>query len=163
MLHFGVKPPLSFGKFLQHCEGLIPEEDIAFLEAGRRISEYVDSAEPSALRKWREFDLALRNELVKVRAAHKKIDPLPYLRGDGYVEPSITHIALHAYRSTSLLEAEKILDEERWRFLDELAVGHFFDLDFLIVYALKLLILEHWEKIRVADTRRALQEALKND
>ena len=44
--------------------------------------------------------------------------------------------------------------------MDELATGHYFDLDFLISYALKLLILERWERINSADKPRLLEEVL---
>jgi hypothetical protein len=54
-----------------------------------------------------------------------------------------------------------MLDEARWRMLEELCVGHYFDLDFLIIYALKLLILERWQRIRTADGGRLLEEVLR--
>ena len=114
----------------------------------------------STLKKWNAFDKALRNELVKIRAAHKKLDPLKYMRYEGGADPSITHIAAHAFRTPSLLEGEKILDQARWNFLDELAIGHYFDIDFLTVYANKLLIMERWEKINTLDKVKALEEAI---
>ena len=95
-----------------------------------------------------------------MRAARKKTDPLIYIRHDGSSQPSVIHIALSAYRNTSLMDAEKTLDMERWRFLDELTVGHYFDIDALLVYASKLLILLRWDKINRADKTRLLQEAL---
>ncbi|MBL7170724.1 MAG: DUF2764 family protein [Candidatus Omnitrophica bacterium] len=154
MLHFGTKPPFPFDKFCQLCEGLIPDKNIDILKKAS----------------WLAFDRALRNELVKIRAAHKKLDPLKYLREKNlgqstrgqspFFSPNITNIALHAYRTPSILEAEKFLDQARWRFLDELAIGHYFDIDYLIVYANKLLILERWERINTLDRVKALEKAL---
>jgi len=40
------------------------------------------------------------------------------------------------------LEIEKRLMRAQWDFLEEQEIGHFFDLDFLIIYYLKLQILE---------------------
>ena len=40
-------------------------------------------------------------------------------------------------------------------------MGHYFDIDFLITYALKLLILERWENMRALDKERALEDLLK--
>lgn len=148
MLHFGMKPPFSFEKFIERCQGLIPEAEIKMLKRG------------FGLEQWQVFDKELRNELVRVRAARKHKDPKEYLRKDGYVSPYIVRIAMSAIRNTSILEAEKILDEERWRLLDELSFGHYFDLDFLLIYAQKLLILERWERIRLADRPDLLQQAL---
>lgn len=67
---------------------------------------------------------------------------------------------MNAHRNPSILEAERMLDGERWCMLDELSLGHYFDIDFLIVYALKILILERWERIRTADSTGKLQEIL---
>jgi hypothetical protein len=58
------------------------------------------------------------------------------------------------------MEAEKALDLERWRELDELTLGHYFDLDALIVYAIKLTRLEKWDKVYAADKKRILEENL---
>lgn len=150
MLHFGMKPPFTFEKFIAFCRGLIPESDIEMINSSTvsyREGLLADSG-ITTLKKWHNFEKALRNELVKIRASRKHIDPVKYLRGDGYAEPYIAHIALNAYRNPSILEAERSLDQERWRFLDELLGGHYFDLDCLIVYALKLLLLERWGRIK---------------
>jgi len=143
---------------MEICKDKIPETDINFIKLTTEGYAY-EWSQPT-LKKWRVFDTALRNELVKIRASRKQVDPLKYTRGDGYIEPYITRVAMNAYRTPSILEAEKTLDQERWRMLDELATGHYFDLDFLITYALKLLILERWEKISRVDKNRLLEEVL---
>lgn len=116
---------------------------------------------PCVLVQWQTFDTALRNELVRIRAARKQKDAARYLRHDGYTDASTAHTAVNAYRNTSLLAVERSLDEARWRALDELAAGHYFDFDFLVLYALKLLLLERWQVIRVADSALILEEALR--
>lgn len=158
MLHFGMKIPFSFEKFISMCYGPISESDIEILKTASAIDEYDYKKPPPIIRKWRTFDRSLRNELVKIRATRKKLDPNKSMRGDEYTDPSIAHVALHACRTPSSLEAEKILDQERWRYLDELAMGHYFDIDALIIYAIKLLILERWERIRTLDKTRVLDE-----
>ena len=161
-LMFGMKPPISFTKFLSLCKDLIPDDELAVL-AGLAASEVVlrAGAQNETLKKWRSFDTMLRNELVEVRASRKKIDPSKYLRPDSYPGSSYAaHIAINAYRKPSILEAERSLDTDRWRELDELLVGHYFDADTLIIYALKLLILEKWDKVYAADKERLLESAL---
>lgn len=160
MLHFEANPPFSFDKFLQLCQGIIPGCDIGVIKSASLTGEYAYQYAQPTLDKWRIFDTALRNELVKIRASRKHIDPQKYLRQDGYAEPDIIHIAMNAYRNTSIIEAERMLDQARWRRLDELAVGHYFDIDFLIVYAHKLLILERWKNIRGADKPHLLEGTL---
>ncbi|MDD5680956.1 MAG: DUF2764 family protein [Candidatus Omnitrophica bacterium] len=160
MLQFGMKIPFSYEKFLMMCRDLIPEHETALLEAIYRGDEHVYDDLFPALKEWGRFDMALRNELVKIRAARKHIDPVKYLRLDGHDGPAISHIALNAHRIPSLTEAEKMLDQERWHALDEITAAHYFDIDVLIAYAYKLLILEKWERVRSAERERILEEAL---
>lgn len=108
-------------------------------------------------REWYRFETGLRNELSKIRAVRRHEDPERYLRKGVEAEADIARVAMNAYRNPSILGAEKMLDEARWRKLDELAVGHYFDIDFLVVYAYKLLILQRWEKVRIADKPRVLE------
>ena len=160
MLTFTAKPPFSFEKFLGKCRDTIPQEDVEILE-GLKLLGFSDAERP-VIKSWLSFDAMLRNELVKIRASRKRIGPAQYLQPDGYAGPSIYHIALAAQRNPSPLEGEKILDMERWNFLEGLSSGHYFDLDFLIIYAYKLLILERWERINSADKSALLEEALKH-
>lgn len=150
-LEFQAAPPFSFSEFLEICRPHIPERDFNLLK---------NCPFGPALSKWREFDAALRNELVKIRAARKKIDPAKYLRQEGFAGPGITHAAINASRNPSPLEAEKILDAARWRFLEELSGGHYFDLHSLIIYAHKLLLLERWKKINSAGHLEQLEKIL---
>lgn len=161
MLHFTARPPFSFEKFLHICKGLMPDEDFKVISnlphAGGKISYGGDRP---VIKRWLEFETALRNELVKVRAARKHADPSRYMRPDGYGSQLVAHIALTAQRNPSILEGEKFLDRERWKFLDELAAGHYFDADTLIIYAYKLLIMERWERINTANHAALLEDAL---
>jgi len=159
-LVFGGKPPLSFEKFIQACHGLIPEKNLAILKNVSINGEYPFLPGHPLLGEWYKFDTALRNELVKLRATRKKINPALYLRGDGYIPPAIARMAINAQKTPSLLDAEKMLDQQRWRFLDQLAYGHYFDFEKLIIYALKLLILTRWQGIDSAEKDQALAQIL---
>ena len=162
MLHFGSKPPFTLERFIQLCKGLLSEEDARILLSCVQENILDFKTEQQTINKWRNFETALRNELASIRASRKKIDPVKYLHQDGFTEPYISHLALNTYRNPSVLESERTLDMERWRFLDELSLGHYFDLDFLIVYTFKLLILERWDKISAADKKQLLGELLRS-
>ena len=161
LLQFGMKPPHPFEKFLKQCAEFIPDEDLEILKASSIDGRYEYEVIPDTLKRWREFDTALRNEIAKVRAGYKHVDPAKYLRKAESFDPSLVHVVLSAHRSPSILEGERMLDEARWRALDESAVGHYFDIDFLIVYSHKLLLLEKWEKIRGADQARLVEDIRK--
>src|SRR3989338_12644 len=161
MLHFGMKPPFSFERFLKMCEGLILEQDIYILKnLPMREGDFNPSAHNPIIQAWFAFDTALRNELVKIIAQHKHIDPLKYLRQCLRADFLLGHIALAAHRNPSLVEGEKSLDEARWKALDEFESGHYFDTAFLLVYGYKLKLLERWDRINTADKTKLLEETL---
>lgn len=151
MLQFGAKPPFSMEKFLSVCADLICEKDLEALK--NSLKNEGDS-------RYQDFETALRNELVRIRAHRKHLDASDFLRRDGYADQWISHIAAGACRNPSVIDAERTLDLDRWRFLDELSVGHYFDLELLMIYARKLSILERWERVRMAHTGKLLEEVL---
>ncbi len=160
MLHFGAKAPFSFGSFLKICKGLVTDDGLAILKTSSLSGAYPSHTAQPTLKGWRDFDIALRNELVRIRAGRRHIDGTRYLRRDGYNDLSVTSIAVSASRTPFLIEAERTLDKARWGVLDEMSLGHYFDIDALIIYAHKLLILEKWDRIEAADRPKALEEAL---
>ena len=87
------------------------------------------------------WERSLRNELVRLRAAEQGLNGEPYLReGDDVFGTAA--VASEAMAKSTPLEAEQFLDASRWQKIEELESGHFFDIDFLRAYMLKLKILE---------------------
>jgi len=161
MLHFRMKLPFSFEEFLLRCEGCIPERDCALLRALPKPQAYAEGSQRhSAIAAWVDFDTALRNSLVRVRAPRRHREAASYLRPDGYQGLALEQVALAAQRSHSAMEGEQVLDQARWNMLEELSFGHYFDLDFLILYAYKLILLERWEKVHTADSVALLDAML---
>jgi len=163
MLNFSTKPPFSPDFFLNKCKNLIPDKEFEILRSACGQDNYsLDAQSIKSLKQWANFEIALRNELVHARAARKKIDPLKFLHLPDSPQAQISHVAMTAYRSISILEAEKILDQARWNFLEDLSLGHYFDFDYLLIYGLKLKILERWDEIQKADKERLLNIAVLN-
>lgn len=161
MLCFGINVGISFAAFIEKCQQFASKEDFNILNNLPEIASDIKRNNPyPIINRLLSFEIMLRNELVKIRASRKKIDPTKYLRLEDSYDASIVHIAQAAHRNPSSLEAEKFLDLERWNFLDELLVGHYFDLEFLIIYGYKLKILERWQKIETADKSKLLDEVL---
>jgi hypothetical protein len=161
MLHFGMKPPFSFERFIEICSPLIPEKDCHLLRDLPQPEEYAKiGISHRTIQKWIDFDVALRNELVKIRATKKHVEPGPYLRFEMYIGSSLSPTIMAVNLSSPIPDIEKILDETRWKALEELATDHYLDLDFLITYACKLLILQRWEKVRSADGAILLDHVL---
>lgn len=160
MLHFGAKPPFTFEDLLRTCQDLIPDKDFDALSICASEAIWEQAVSQETLKAWISFETGLRNELVKVRASRRKVDPAGYLRKDGSDNTELYHVAMNSHRILSLTESEKFLDQARWRRLDELSFGHYFDLDALVVYALKLVILWRWEKIAGANKQEILEKVL---
>lgn len=162
-LNFSAKAPFSLEIFFNKCKNLIPDQELeVLLSACQTNSHFLDAQKIDGLKEWVNFEITLRNELVRARAARKKIDPLKFLRLPDSPQAQISHLAMAAYRSASILEAEKILDQARWNFLEDLSRGHYFDFDFLLIYGLKLKILERWGEIQTADQERLLNTTVLN-
>ena len=161
MLHFGMKPPFSLERFLEMCHRFIPEEDYRLLSTLPGPGEYPEPGTGHrAIRRWTEFDTALRNDLVRVRAARLRREPAPFLRPEGYRDSSLGPSVMAAAMHASPREAEMALDEMRWKALEDLATGHPFALDVLIAYACQLRILQRWETIRSTDGTALIGQAL---
>jgi hypothetical protein len=107
------------------------------------------------VKRWIEFDIALRNELVRIRATKKHLDPVTYLRPDG----SRGSFPLPAGMALSYItfDAE---DTDETTEISKSLTGHYFDRR-LITYAYKLLILQRWENIRSAHGSNLLEDVLK--
>jgi hypothetical protein len=160
-LSFGQRPPISMERFFYLCAGMLDEDELELL---RRVSagrgyEFAGARSP-ALRAWYDFELALRNDLARIRAARKKSDPARFIRGQGQQDPLITYIAYQASKNPSLIEAERLQDLERWKLLDQAAFGHFFDFEALLVYCAKLGILERWGKIEEAKKEELVESCV---
>ncbi len=163
LLNFSHAAPFSLEDFFSKCQGLISGRDFKALERSCFKEAYLlDSGNADNLSRWARFEIALRNELARARARRKKIDAQIFVHLLDAPETDITHLATMAYRSSVPLEAELILDQARWDFLETLSFGHYFDFDFLLSYVLKLKILIRWDKIKAADKEALLKQMILN-
>lgn len=132
------EPPVSSEEMLELCSRFMKEPEYEGL-----LSSTVDPVEdaPGLCGEYHSWEKSLRNELVQLRAAAQGLDEAVYLRevedvfGTGAV-------AAEAMAKQTPLEAELFLDSSRWAYIDDLAIGHYFDIEFLRAYRLKLQLLE---------------------
>jgi hypothetical protein len=148
-------------RFFYLCDNMLGEEEAALLRRLAAQEGYEFGQEKSAvLKAWHDFEISLRNELVRIRAARRKVDPAKYIRPGDHQDPMITHIAALASRSLSLLEGEKLQDLERWKLFEEAAAGHIFDFEALAAYCLKLRLLERWNRVEEAKKEELLESCV---
>jgi hypothetical protein len=142
-LVFGNKTPLSSDTFLQTCATHLNPKDDEILQ---KIT--TDGNNHAALNRfydeWNLWDHALKKELGNVRA--KKISPGGESRSFQPRTDKETQEMIHQILSAkNPLEAEVILSRARWKHLDEMEFGIYFDFEKIISYALKLKIMERLE------------------
>lgn len=125
--------------FLVSVQEAAPKGDFAIISSAT-LCPSENPLHPT-IEKWWQFESSLRNELVKLRASRLSVDGVPYLSKNAPLY-NLIDLAREAFLEESPLVAEGILDRGRWTYLDELEFGHYFDLEKLIVYYLKLQILE---------------------
>jgi hypothetical protein len=160
MLEFGMKTPFSYEGFLSFCGEQLSPDDVKAVERAS-ISGFEDEKEPYlALREWKKYNIAVRNELVRIRARKKTKGPSQYIRGESYLGTDDVGFLQWISSQDSPLEAEFSLDKARWQKLEELEKGHYFDIDYLITYCLRLQILERWDRIRSNKGMGVLEEEI---
>ncbi len=158
LLEFGMKMPVLYEDFLSSCQEQLSIKDLETIKR-TNLTPTEDPEDPCpTLREWKKFDTTLRNELSRYRASKKSKDAAVYIRGEGYLDPFLATEAHWAINEKSPLEAERFLDRFRWERIEELEKEHYFDIDYLIAYALKLQILERWQRIDSEGGMRLLQD-----
>ena len=156
MLSYDMENPMSEEDFLDSYGQIITEKDFITLKNAKLVP--VEDLQPNkTLEKWNSWERTLRNELVKMRANKKAQDGEKYLV-DGEFETATLEIAREIFQASNPLDAELILNKARWDYLEELEVGHHFDIVGIIVYFLKLQILQRKLQINKEKGKTAFSE-----
>lgn len=145
--------------FLEMCSDWMNSQDLALIQNTKLNPGDMDQ-EPKnpLLNRWFVFESELRNESARLRGQKLKKDPSQFLRTD---ESGVAFTAYGtssdgikaAVQDSSPFQGEKHLNQIRWAFLDELSVGHIFDIEALQLYFLKLQILS-----RISNFKQKLGE-----
>ena len=136
-LTFDTASPMGEEDFLFLCQNTVSSADWKVLQQARFPSLAGLKTGNTTLDSWRTGEQSLRAELAKLRAAKKGMETESYNRYGVYSQ-SILDAARKAFGEESPLDAEMTILRALWSLLDELEVGHLFDVDKLIVYYLKM-------------------------
>ncbi len=140
MLDYDDPGDLKYEDYLDECRKWLKPGEAAVLEASR-ISPERENTLPGIAEVYRKWEISLRNELVLLRSASMGLNPEDFL-APSEPFPDTAALAASAFKEESPLEAENILNRGRWDFIESLKAGHFFDLEYLVLYSLQLQILE---------------------
>ena len=133
-------------QFLEICGKNLNTKDFKLIESAV-IDDFEDKkSDNKILNNWLIWEKNLRNSLVRLRAKKRNESPDKYLKQNPELFIDDKFIR-EAFEDDSPLNAEDILNRERWSFLDQLELGHYFDEVKLFVYYLKLQLL--WRKNKI--------------
>ena len=127
-------------EFLYLCRNTLSGGDYDVLRKARFPSTPGSKTGNVTFDNYATGEQSLRAELAKLRAARKGLETESYNKYGAY-SADIMEAARKAFGEESPLEAEMIILRALWALLDELEAGHMFDVDKLIVYYLKLQII----------------------
>ena len=143
-VEFGQKPPLSEEEFLQQAALWMPKDDYDYLNEVATGSKEKHLYLPDVVKKWYDWETALRNCLVSARALKMGIDPGKYSKGTEAPEVYVRSAVQELMKFDDQKKAEKAIDLLRWNFFGELTNAHSFDFNVALTYFLKLKILSRW-------------------
>ena len=160
-LDFNIAPLIKVDEFNAICNSALEEKDFTTINS-ISLSNLRDM-DPSVtvIKKWLSWEGTLRNEIAKLRAVSLGVEPGQFYY-DIESNSEAPGIARNAYKMDSPLQAEELLDKARWQFLDELEHGHHFDLEKLIVYSLRLQILERKNMFTTENGNKNFQKIYEN-
>ncbi len=130
------------GTFLQFCKEQLTQIDYKLLKSAVE-EHFLSETKCDCLNRYRRWEISLRNELVRLRAQERGEEHENYIRqykGSDLLE--VQEIARNAFSQDSPLTAEDILNRARWDYMDQLEMGHYFNIEKLIIYYLRLQLLE---------------------
>jgi hypothetical protein len=152
-LRFDQEAPLSIEDFMMESRKWMSRRDfrllsdvdfgnVAWMDDGG-LKRY------GAWKRFRDYEHSLRSKLAQWRKARLGQDADKSKRVD-----------LPLAEDGNPLEVEKRLLHQRWLYIDELERGHNFDLEYLILYYIRLQILERVSLFSKEEGMRAFEEVI---
>jgi len=134
------KTSVSYEDFLSACKENLSPRDMTVL-AQARIDIEPEDVTHVFLHQWALCNRHLKNDVARLRARKFSQKEADVLREGFILDPLCTEAVSRAAKAAHPLEGERILDEARWKKIEELSSGYYFDVEALIAYALKVQII----------------------
>jgi len=152
-LFFDGTHAVSHAEFLETASRFVSKQDMELLEIAELMAPPLDDKKAKraqaslVLNSYFSWERALRNELVRLRANRLK------KQAELFYRPSLPEwngqkTAQLVFAQENPLEAELLLERERWNYISMLEVNQFFNTEYLIAYCLKLQILERLKQFK---------------
>jgi hypothetical protein len=147
MLSFDREMPVSVEEFLRTSRRWLSRRELRWLALANLKRYEPEQRGPRVWQDYQQFEYRFRTDLAAWRESR---------RSDQEYKPTGFPVAL--VREGNPLEIEKKLLRHRWITLDAMEKEHHFDLGFLIIYYLKLQILQRLTLFRKEEGREVLQQ-----
>lgn len=141
-LSFSQPEPLSYEQFLSLSSSFLYVKDFEIIKSISLSSIGDEAACLHSIKKWMVWDSIFRAQLASMRASRLGRQVRIEKGGESAVAINATMTAKEVFGISSPFHADEEIDKARWDYLDSLQWGHYFDIDWLALYSLKLLILE---------------------
>ena len=145
-LQFNERPGILKEEFLSECGKWVDLPEFKILQGVDTDSAKTPFNSKQILRQWKMFDISLRDDLS---IARKIIQDA--------TNEKLPDSMLSVFNKETPFLMEKEFARKQWVMLDELELGHYFDINILIVYFLKLQILERFAVFNKDEGMRAFQ------
>src|SRR3972149_4263118 len=141
----GSAPPMTSAAYLERCALHLGPDPLSLVTSAVLTSP--PAGQPPATRsspllcRYYAWERAVRNDLVRLRARRLEREAEPWVRPTR-PDDGAPRVATAVFAASSPLEAEILLERERWALLRAMGALHYFDLEHLAAYRLELQILE---------------------
>jgi hypothetical protein len=143
VLSFDKLSPMTMERFLDEAKKWLPHGEYTLLSNVKFNDTYLHKRGPRTWNTYRRFEHDFRKDIASWRQAQRK-----------GVEYKPASFSLALIEEGNPLEIEKKLLKWRWNFIDSLEKDHHFDIDYLILYFLKLQILN---RLSLFDREKGLE------
>ncbi len=130
-LEFNDDPPIEKEVFREECRKWLSRRDLQMLYSAKISESEKDASNAKVVSDWKTFDSELRRLLSLEREGNK-------ITGSSPIPSALEEVLSEG----SPLQKEIKYEKMRWDFLDSEGKQHFFDINWLAVYFLKLQILD---------------------
>ena len=129
-LKFGEKPGITSGEFLEECSKWLSPADLALIKKIDISKPLTDGGDTELLSRLKSFDMRARRVLADIR---RDIHP---------TERGLHERAKEVLGDKNPLDKERAIEKVRWDFSEGEEFKYTFDVNSLILYYIKIQILE---------------------
>jgi hypothetical protein len=133
--------------FLSECEKWLSKKDLKILKNISIDDLQTDSGDLDIVKKWKNFNASLKSEIKLMRSAVKT-----------HTKELLTENLRNIYEEKNPLLMERRFEKTRWDFLEQNEFFYNFDINSLILYFLKLQILERLLQFNKTEGEKTFEE-----